>query len=338
MISEETYMARALQIARLGFPFAMPNPMVGAVIVDEEGKIIGEGYHRKCGGPHAEVNAINSVTNQERLKKSTMYVTLEPCAHYGRTGPCAKLIIEKKIPKVVVGCRDPFEKVDGKGIEMLKEAGVEIKVGVLEKECRQLNAIFFTANTCHRPFILLKWAQSKDGYLDIKRTQGQSAAKISSLLTSMFVHRWRAVCDGILVGSNTVISDNPMLDTRLWPGKSPRPIILDRSGRIPANARIMERNPLIINSRAPLSEILADLYQQGFTSIMVEGGKEVLQSFINEGLWDIARIETSPCNFGETGAVHAPYFYGISPAKTYTIEGNQIEYYTQNSLIDVKNI
>lgn len=338
MIYEEKYMARALQIARLGFPYAMPNPMVGAVIVDADGKIIGEGYHRKCGEPHAEVNAINSVTDPSSLKDCTIYVTLEPCAHYGRTGPCAKLIIEKNIPRVVVGSRDPFEKVDGKGIEMLKEAGVDVKVGMLEKECRQLNAIFFTAHTLHRPFILLKWAQSADGYIDTKHTQEQGGTKISTMLTSMLVHRWRSVCDGILIGSNTVIADNPMLDTRLWPGKSPRPIILDRRGRIPADARIFERNPLIINSHAPLPETLVQLYQQGFTSIMVEGGKEVLQSFINEGLWDIARIETSPCPFGDTGSVRAPHFNGILPVKTYELEGNKIEYYTKNTLIDVKNI
>lgn len=336
--SDDIYMSRALQIATNGFPNAMPNPMVGAVIVDANGRILGEGYHRKCGEAHAEVNAINSVADKESLKDSTIYVTLEPCAHYGRTAPCAKLIIDMQIPRVVVGCRDPFEKVDGKGIEMLREAGVSVKVGVLENQCRKLNAIFFTAHTLHRPFVMLKWAQSADGYIDYRRGHSQNAAKISTPLTSMLVHRWRAVFDAILVGSGTVLADNPLLDTRLWPGKSPRPIILDRRGRTPGDARIMQRNPLIVKSKAPLSDILSDLYLQGITSILVEGGKDTIQSFIDNGLWDIARVETSTHQFGDSGSVSSPILKGYKSGKTYDFEGQKVDFFIKSPLIDVKNI
>ncbi|MDE6653816.1 MAG: bifunctional diaminohydroxyphosphoribosylaminopyrimidine deaminase/5-amino-6-(5-phosphoribosylamino)uracil reductase RibD, partial [Muribaculaceae bacterium] len=183
--NQEKYMRRALELAAKGFPWAFPNPMVGAVIVAPDGRIIGEGYHRKCGGPHAEVNAIASVRNKDMLEISTIYVTLEPCAHTGRTGPCARLLIEKKIPDVVVGCRDPFEQVNGRGIDMLLEAGVNVKVGVLEKECMNLNAVFFTAHTFKRPFVTLKWAQTADGFLDSVRTSiHESPLRISTSLTS----------------------------------------------------------------------------------------------------------------------------------------------------------
>lgn len=333
----ERYMRRALELARKGYPYAMPNPMVGAVITGPDGRIIGEGYHRKCGGPHAEVNAIASVTYQRDLSKATIYVTLEPCAHYGRTGPCAKLIIDTHIPHVVVGCRDPFAQVDGKGIEMLRHAGVEVTLGVLEKECRSLNAMFFTAHTLHRPFVMLKWAQSADGYIDRIRHADQPAAKISSPLSSALMHRWRAAFDGILVGSGTVLADNPRLDTRLWPGKSPRPIILDRRKRVSGDYDILSRDPLIICDDAPLSDVLADLYcKEHITSVMVEGGAKVLQSFINSGIWDLARVETSASELND--GVHAPVIGASTPCKTEYYCGQIVNYYKNNGLIDVKNI
>lgn len=333
------YMRRALELSAKGFPWAFPNPMVGAVIVAPDGTIIGEGYHRKCGGPHAEVNAIASVDNPDLLKDSTMYVTLEPCAHTGRTGPCAQLIIDKQIPHVVVGCRDPFEKVDGKGIEMLLRAGVKVTVGVLEDECKRLNAVFFTAHTLHRPFVTLKWAQTADGFLDCDRTATRGAPlKISTQLSATLMHRFRAMSDGIIVGSGTVIADNPTLDTRFWPGNSPRPIILDCRQRIFGNFNIMDREPLIINDIMSVKEILQFLYSENFTSIMVEGGADTLNRFIESGIWDLARIETSDLRLGTTGRIPAPRIMDNLPGKTMTIGKNNVKFYIKNSLIDVKNL
>lgn len=337
--SHRRYMHRALQLAAKGSPWTSPNPMVGAVIVAPDGRIIGEGYHRKCGGPHAEVNAISSVDNQELLKDSTMYVTLEPCAHTGRTGPCARLIIEKKIPKVIVGCRDPFEKVDGKGIDMLLRSGVDVTVGVLEEECRKLNAVFFTAHTFHRPFVTLKWAQSADGYLDCDRSVSRGTPlKISTGLTSILMHRYRAMSDGIIVGSGTVLADNPTLDTRHWPGNSPRPIILDCRKRISGNFKIMEKNPLVIKDNMSIEDLLQYLYTQNFTSILVEGGAETLNGFIESGIWDLARIETSDIHLGKTGRVPAPRIMDIIPAKTIRIGKNTVNFIIKNKLVDVKNL
>lgn len=333
------YMRRALELATKGFPWAFPNPMVGAVIVSPDGSIIGEGYHRKCGGPHAEVNAVSSVDNQNLLKDSTMYVTLEPCAHTGRTGPCARMIIDKKIPKVVVGCRDPFPKVDGKGLEMLLDAGVEVTTGVLEEECRQLNAVFFTAHTLRRPFVTLKWAQTTDGFLDSDRTYTDGVPlKISTKLTSAFVHRLRAFSDGILVGSGTIIADDPILDTRLWSGKSPRPIIMDSRKRITESFKIMNREPLVIHKDISVSELLDYLYDQGFISLLVEGGAETINRFIDSEIWDLARVEVSSFSIGANGRIPAPRIIENLTEKVEEIGGNTVKYYVKNTLIDVKNL
>lgn len=333
------YMRRALELATKGFPWAFPNPMVGAVIVSPDGSIIGEGYHRKCGGSHAEVNAVSSVDNQNLLKDSTMYVTLEPCAHTGRTGPCARMIIDKKIPKVVVGCRDPFPKVDGKGLEMLLDAGVEVTTGVLEEECRQLNAVFFTAHTLRRPFVTLKWAQTTDGFLDSDRTYTDGVPlKISTKLTSAFVHRLRAFSDGILVGSGTIIADDPILDTRLWSGKSPRPIIMDSRKRITESFKIMNREPLVIHKDISVSELLDYLYDQGFISLLVEGGAETINRFIDSEIWDLARVEVSSFSIGANGRIPAPRIIENLTEKVEEIGGNTVKYYVKNTLIDVKNL
>lgn len=336
--NQEKYMRRALELAAKGFPWAFPNPMVGAVIVAPDGLIIGEGYHRICGGPHAEVNAIASVIDTALLEESTMFVTLEPCAHTGRTGPCARLIIEKKIPQVVVGCRDPFEQVNGKGIDMLLEAGVNVRIGMLEKECKSLNSIFFTAHTLKRPFVTLKWAQTADGFLDSDRTSG-SPLKISTSLTSMLMHRYRAINDGIFVGSNTVVTDNPMLDTRLWPGKSPKPIVADVRNRLSSSScNIMQRNPLIIKKYMPIDLLMHDLYQQNITSVMVEGGADTLSRFVESGLWDLARVEIAKCTLGDEGRVKAPGVFCMEPDKMIEIGSNIVKYYINNPLVDVKNL
>ena len=292
MKTDATYMRRALELARHGEPDAPPNPMVGAVIVGPDGRIIGEGWHRRCGEGHAEVNAVASVSDKSLLRDSTMYVTLEPCAHYGKTPPCARLITEMGIPRVVIGCRDPFAKVAGRGIAMLEEAGVEVEVGMLEKECLALNEKFMTAHTHRRPFITLKWAESADGFID---------GHISTPLNSTAVHRLRATHDAILVGSGTWLADRPRLDTRLFAGKSPRRVVLDRRGRVTD----APGDVLIMSGYDTLREAMERLYaEHGITSVLVEGGAELHRSFMAEGLWDRMRIERSdkPTN----GSVKAP--------------------------------
>ena len=241
MTIDEQYMARCLQLAANGRFDTAPNPMVGAVIV-HHGKIIGEGYHRRCGEAHAEVNAVSSVKDESLLREATMYVSLEPCAHYGKTPPCADLIVSKHIPRVVIGCRDNFDQVDGKGIQKLRDAGIEVTVGVLEEECRALNRAFFTYHGKRRPYIILKWAQSADGYIDknrAERTDGP-AVRFSTDETSMSVHRLRALSDAILVGRRTASLDNPSLTTRLWPGKSPLRVVIDRKGILDLGLKIFD--------------------------------------------------------------------------------------------------
>lgn len=329
---DQRYMRRALQLAANGCGNVSPNPMVGAVIVAPDGRIIGEGYHRRCGEAHAEVNAVASVSDQSLLADSTMYVTLEPCSHYGKTPPCARLIIDRKIPRVVVGAGDPNEKVSGRGIVMLRDAGVEVVTGVLADECRRLNAVFMTAHTCRRPFVTLKWAQSADGWLDIKRSVTESAAVISSPLGRLAVHQMRSRHDAILVGSGTVLADDPLLDTRLWGGRAPRPVILDRRRRVTSDFRIAGRDPVIIDRHEGVSDILSQLYALGMTSVLVEGGPTVLKSFIDSGLWDMARVETSPHTFGQRGAAHAPSLT-VAPYSSFKLGPSVIALYSNNQLV-----
>ena len=314
MKNDEKYMHRCIQLAQNGLGYVSPNPMVGAVIVCDD-KIIGEGYHRKCGEAHAEVNAIRSVKDQSLLKRSTIYVSLEPCSHYGKTPPCADLIIEKQIPRVVIGCQDPFSKVAGQGIKKIKEAHREVVVGVLETECLHLMRTFITAHTKHRPYITLKWAQSNDGFIDKNRTDG-NAAKLSTDLTSMIVHKRRAEIDGIVVGTNTALLDNPSLTVRNWYGNNPTRIVIDRNLRLPVQLSLFDGSiPTILftEKEAPypmdntveyikinfdyeqdsLSKIANTLYTKGIHSIMIEGGSALLQSFIDAGLWDEAFVEIS---------------------------------------------
>lgn len=292
MIHELKYMHRCIQLAKCGEAGAPPNPMVGAVVVCD-GRIIGEGYHRRCGGPHAEVNAINSVKDRRLLSRSTIYVSLEPCAHYGKTPPCADLIIKSGIPRVVIGCADPFAKVNGLGIKKLRDAGCEVKVGVLESECLELNHRFFTFHKKRRPWITLKWAQSKDGFIGACDTA--NSVQFSNAFTQTIVHRLRAKSSAILVGTRTAILDNPSLTTRYWTGANPLRLTIDRKGCLPENLRLLDGStPTIVYTQESIEEILNDLYNRNIQSLIVEGGACLLQSFIDAGLWDEARIETAP--------------------------------------------
>ena len=340
MIVEERYMRRALQLARQGAGHTSPNPMVGAVIVGPDGTIIGEGWHRKCGQGHAEVNAVASVNDPSLLKDSTIYVTLEPCSHYGKTPPCAKLIIERGIPRVVVGALDPFVKVSGRGVAMLREAGVEVVVGVLEEECRMLNCRFMTAHTTGRPWVQLKWAQTADGFIALPPEAGENPLHMSTPVTMRLMHRQRALCDAIVVGAATARIDDPSLTTRYWPGKSPLRVVLSRQLSIPDNLKLLNDGmPTIIynsmknETRGVVEYVkmdtsdpqmwLTDLYRRGITSVMVEGGTDVLQQMIDAGAWDEARIEVSPRRVGQGTA--APSIKG-SAQEQYLIDGNQITY------------
>lgn len=325
---DEKYMQRCITLAQQAFGKTYPNPMVGCVIV-HNGEIIGEGYHHKAGESHAEVNAINSVKNEELLQRSTLYVSLEPCSHYGKTPPCSDLIIAKKIPHVVVGCVDSFSKVQGKGIEKLRHAGVQVNVAVLENEARFLNRRFFTFNEKLRPYIILKWAQTADNYID-KLPNAKSSNKgvrITDEACQKLVHQWRSEEQAILVGTNTAVNDNPSLTTRLVEGKNPLRIAWDLHDRILENSCMKDRNtPTIIFTSNALkiseenleyivaspetlvSQTLEVLYQKGIQSLIVEGGTKTLQTFIDRNLWDEARIFISSETFG--GGVAAPKLTG----------------------------
>ncbi len=311
-------MSRCLQLAQCGSKGAPPNPMVGAVVVCD-GRIIGEGYHRKCGEAHAEVNAIASVKDPELLRRSTIYVSLEPCAHYGKTPPCAQLIIDKQIPRVVVGCRDPFARVDGRGITMLQEAGIDVTVGVLEDECRWLNRRFITYHTLHRPYITLKWAQSSDGFIDRIRTSAdEPPVRFSTPATQAFVHKLRAENDAILVGHRTMELDRPGLDVRCWRGSNPQRVVLGNWEATSADILVY----------ATLDEAMRDLGDRQVQSLLVEGGARTLNSFIESGLWDEVRIETAPFALG-TG-IPAPKIDG-KPWKKQCIDGRIIDLIVKKS-------
>lgn len=303
MTKDEKYIRRCIQLARNGMCNAAPNPMVGAVIVHND-RIIGEGYHARCGEGHAEVNAIRSVKDESLLQESTIYVSLEPCSHYGKTPPCADLIIRKGIPRVVVGCVDPFSLVSGRGIQKLKDAGIDVKVGVLEAECRQLIKRFVTFNTQQRPYITLKWAESADGFIDINREEGQPVV-LSTPITSMYVHKQRAEHHAILVGRKTALLDNPSLTTRNWYGKNPVRLVIDKELTLPTSLKLFDGSAptwvftaqdkastsqvtyFNLNfSQSILPQILQRLYENKLQALLVEGGSQLLQSFIDEGLWD----------------------------------------------------
>lgn len=304
------YMSRCLELATKGTGKAAPNPVVGAVFV-YKGQIIGEGWHKKYGEAHAEVNCINDAVQngfEKLIAESVLYVSLEPCAHFGKTPPCADLIIRYKIPKVVIGCRDPFEFVNGKGIERLQAAGTDVTVGVLEDDCRELNRRFFTYQEKKRPYIILKWAQTADG----KISGGKERLLISNKFTNRLVHRWRSEEAAILVGTNTALSDNPQLNTRLWGGSSPVRVVLDLGLRLPLSLNIFDgkQKTIILNSEKEaegdnlyylkidkennmLEQICEVLYRQKIQSVLVEGGARLLQTFIDANIWDEIRVISS---------------------------------------------
>lgn len=315
MLQHEKYMRRCLELATLGLGYTSPNPMVGAVIVFEN-KVIGEGYHRYYGHAHAEVNAVNHVISKftnakELLRQSTIYVSLEPCAHYGKTPPCADLIIKHNIPNAVVGCRDPFDAVNGKGIEKLKAVGLNVVVGVLEKECQWINRCFFTRVQKHRPYIILKWAQTTDGFF---APGDNSQHWITGIESRKLVHQWRSEEDAILVGKNTVLIDNPRLNVRYGNGRSPKRVVIDRRLELSSNSNVFDQSveTLVINEiktdiesknkyialedfdRYVPQYILYQLYLQDLQSVIIEGGAYTLKTFIDAGLWDEARIFTGP--------------------------------------------
>lgn len=341
-MEEEKYMRRCIELARNGLRNVSPNPMVGAVIVCD-GRIIGEGYHICCGGSHAEVNAIRAVKDDSLLQRSTIYVSLEPCSHHGKTPPCADLIIEKQIPRIVIGCRDPFSEVAGRGIQRLRDAGREVIVGLLEEECKSLIRRFITFNTLQRPFIMLKWAESADCFLDRERINGKPVM-LSSPLSLMFVHKKRAEVDAIMVGRRTALLDNPSLTVRNWYGRNPIRIVLDRTLSLPTDLQLFTGNtPTLVFteklrpgrnnityitidfSHAPLKQIMRTLHQQKIQSLLVEGGSQLLQSFIDNELWDEAYIEKCPGKLHS--GVKAPQ---MNENFSYSIEehfGRQFWYY-----------
>jgi diaminohydroxyphosphoribosylaminopyrimidine deaminase/5-amino-6-(5-phosphoribosylamino)uracil reductase len=345
-------MQRCLDLALLGFGNVATNPMVGSVLVHDN-KIIGEGFHQQYGQAHAEVNCINSVKEQDQhfIEKSTLYVSLEPCNHFGKTPPCSDLIVSKKIPKVVIACTDPFEKVNGSGIQKLIDAGVEVITGILENEAIELNKRFFTFHQQKRPFIILKWAQSENQC--ISGFQGKSV-KISNALTDILVHKWRSEEAAIMVGTNTVLLDNPSLTTRNWQGKNPIRIFIDRDLKIEQTAKILDQSAptIILNKRINKIEGVNDfiqinfereiipqinelLYQKNIQSIIIEGGAKLLQTFIDADLWDEARVITNQTLFIENG-IASPNFDYKSCFKQEKIESDLIQYFSNPKMNKAK--
>lgn len=309
MNNDQKYMQRCLELAQNGLGNTYSNPMVGSVIVYDN-KIIGEGFHHKAGEPHAEVNAIQSVKDKNLLKDSTLYVNLEPCSHYGKTPPCSLLIKQMKIPRVVIGCTDTFSEVSGRGIKMLMEAGVDVKVGVLEKESRELNKRFFVFHEKKRPYIILKWAETRDGFIDIHRDVSDHGQPtwITNDIARVLVHKWRREEQAILVGTNTAIKDNPSLTVRDWNGNNPVRILIDRELKVPDTHHLYcgdvethiftqkekenRENVVyhVIDFKCNVEEqILEVLFELNIQSVIIEGGRVVLKNFLDKGLWDEAR-------------------------------------------------
>ena len=343
-MNHKLYMQRCLMLAQMGAGKVLANPMVGAVLVHEN-TIIGEGYHQEWGGAHAEVACLKSVKRELKylIPEATLYVSLEPCAHFGKTPPCADLIIQKGIKKVVVGCRDPFKLVDGKGIEKLKRAGVEVVVGVLEEACIKLNAAFFTAHILQRPYITLKWAQTANG----KMANGNfRPLQISNPYSARLVHKLRAENRAIMVGTNTALFDDPQLTTRYWPGPNPIRLVLDKTLRLPASLQLFNgEHPTIVFNYLKQSEhynlkyyqlqkdgddieqVLQALYRLNINSLLVEGGSQLLQSFIDSGNWDRAIIITNE-NMNVANGLDAPRLHQHMVLKSETVFNDTIRTYS----------
>lgn len=336
--TDEQFMRRAMELARIGQGSVSPNPLVGSVIV-HEGKIIGEGWHKKHGAPHAEVNAVNSVENKNLLSESALYVNLEPCSHHGKTPPCADMLIRHQIKKVVVGNLDSNPLVAGNGIRKLRDAGVEVTTGILEKEGRELNKRFFTWIEEKRPYIVLKWAQTTDGFI---ARENYDSKWISNDYSRQLVHKWRTEEDGILVGSGTVRYDNPQLNVRDWSGRNPVRIVIDRFLKLDHRLQVFDGSQktifynllqhqdepgfqmIRIDEENFFINLLDDLYKQKIQSVMIEGGYQILNAFIQANLWDEARLFISTKTFGK--GIAAPTIGG-SLAEQETVMGDLLQIY-----------
>lgn len=316
MSPQELYMKRCIELALNGAGYVSPNPMVGAVIVHNN-RIIGEGWHKKYGEAHAEVNAVNNVADKNLFKDSEIYVNLEPCSHQGKTPPCADLLIKHKFKRVIIGSIDPNELVSGKGIQKLQQAGIEVVTGVLQKECNELNKRFITFHTKQRPYIILKWARTSDGFISPDREtmnaeEFESKRHITGLTVQKLVHKWRSEEDAILIGTNTALTDNPALNVRAWQGPNPTRVIIDKELKLPLSLKIFDRTQptIIFNAirseqsenlsliqldfeREINSQIIEALFKLNIQSLIIEGGKITLESFINKGIWDEAQVFTS---------------------------------------------
>lgn len=331
-------MERALELAAHGRGSTSPNPMVGAVIVAPDGRVIGEGWHRRYGEGHAEVNAVASVNEADRplLRESTMYVTLEPCSHYGKTPPCARMIAELGIPRVVVATLDPNEKVAGRGMRILHEAGIRTSTGLLASESRRLNKVFMTAHTLRRPFITLKWACSSDGYMDHVRERGEAACRFSTPITSLETMKLRSEHDAVLTTAATANADGSRLTVRGWDGRQPLRVVLDRRGTLAADSPMLTDGlgtPLVISDDMPLAETMAALFaDHGVTSVLVEAGPRLLGAFIDAGLWDEARVETAPFRLGDSGRCQAPQLPDSCISQQYITDGNRMTWYRRHGL------
>lgn len=340
--AHEVFMQRCLQLAKLGVGNVAPNPMVGAVLV-HDGIVIAEGYHQNYGGPHAEVHCIQQAlqTHPEKITTATLYVSLEPCAHFGKTPPCADLIIQHKIPRVIIGCRDSFEKVDGKGIAKLKAAGIKVITGVLGEEAVALNKAFFTFHQSKRPYITLKWAQTANGYIS---EAGKARLMITNQYTNRLVHGWRSSHTAILVGANTAINDDPLLDNRNWMGTAPRKVLFDPHLKASVTLRLFNTKEVVIvlntikdavsgniiylkvDKNNSVTEAVHQLRQLNIQSLFVEGGAFVHQSFIKAGLWDEARIITNRELFVQDG-ISAPLLSAQVKLSTITLQNDEITYF-----------
>lgn len=330
----EKYIKRCIEIAQNGLGTTAPNPMVGCVII-HNGSIISEGFTSAYGGNHAEVNAINAVKDKSLLKEATLYVTLEPCSHFGKTPPCSDLIIKHNIPNVIIGCTDNNPKVAGKGIAKLKAAGCNVIVGVLENECKQLHKRFFTFHNKKRPFIILKWAETTDGFIAPKTRIENKPVWITNAFSRQLVHKWRAEEQSILVGTNTVKQDNPSLTTRHWKGKNPIRVIIDKAFKLSKDYKVFDTSAetIVISEdtidfNTPIAEQICNvLYKKNINSVIIEGGSQTLQTFINENLWDEARVFIGKTIFRE--GTLSPKFSGQLTSEEKIID-DILRIYTNN--------
>lgn len=338
---DKKYMRRCFELASHGLGLTRTNPLVGSVIVHND-RIIGEGYHHEYGGPHAEVNAIRNVKDKSLLSESTIYINMEPCSHFGKTPPCSTLISNHKIPRVVISNADPFPSVSGRGIEALQKTGADVEVGLLEGEGTFVNRRFLRFHTKKRPYVILKWAETADGFIDLNRQPGDPVGTnwITNEVARTLVHKWRSEEAGLMVGTDTILADNPKLNVRRWKGNSPLRIAMDRNGRIPETANILDgsldtliftsdqekysgkTNSIIIDHDASIEDLLDELYGLKIISLFVEGGQKLHNSFINSGIWDEARVFHGNNTF--SAGVKAPQMY-TSPDEEFPFENSSLK-------------